>query len=260
MTALAITHPSGRAGLDWLIGGWRLFAGGVIPWMGMAAVGLLAATFVGMIPYAGSIAVEGLSPFLVAGFMVASRAAGAKAPFSFYMFVEGFRDAPKQLAAIGAVYLVASLIAELAMRALGGEGFKLLFDLARSRPETLDPAQAELILHQALPALAAGMLILTPALLATWFAPALVLFDGFSPFKAMYWSLWACAVNWRPMLIYGLWLTLAAVVAILIPFGLGLLVFVPVAMASTYIAYSELFVSAEPVVEAEQTAPAEGDA
>lgn len=257
MNTLAITHPPGRAGLDWLIKGWRLFVAGVIPWMGMAAISLLAVTFISLVPYVGSAAVEWLSPFLVAGFMLASRAASAKAPFSFYLFVDGFRDAPKPLAVIGAVYLVASLFSELAMRALGGEGFQLLFELAQTRPETIDPAQAELILHQALPAMLAGLLILTPALLATWFAPALVLFDSFSPLKAMYWSLWACAVNWRPMLIYGLWLSLVAVAAILIPFGLGLLVFVPVALTSTYIAYTDLFV---PTAESAEPAPAGDDA
>lgn len=246
MSELVITHPAGRAGLDWLVQGWRLFVRAAIPWMGMAAVALLSATFIGMVPYVGSIAVEWLSPFLVAGFMVASRAAAAKLPFSFYMFADGFRDAPRPLATVGAFYLAVSLISEQAMRALGGEGFKLLFELAQTRPETLDPAQAELILRQALPALAVGLLVLTPALLATWFAPALVMFNGFSPFKALYWSLWACVVNWRPMAIYGLWMTLAAVVAILIPFGLGMLVFVPVALASTYIAYTELFVAPEP--------------
>ena len=261
MSALVITHPPGSAGLAWLVRGWRLFVGAVIPWMGMAAVSLLAVTFIGAIPYAGSAVVEGLSPFLVAGFMLASRAALAKEPFSFYLFAAGFRDAPRPLAVVGATYLVASLLSELAMRALGGEGFKLMFELAQTRPDQIDPAQAELILHQALPAMAVGLLILTPAMLATWFAPALVLFDGFSPLKAMYWSLWACAVNWRPMLIYGLWLSLAAVVAILIPFGLGLLVFVPVALISSYLAYTELFVPAEPQAEAEAARlPAEGDA
>lgn len=260
MTALAITRPPGGAGFDWLVRAWRLFVGAVIPWMGMAALSLLAVMLIGSIPYAGGALVEWLSPFLVAGFMVASRAAQAKAPFSFYMFAEGFRDAPKPLAIIGATYLVASLLSELAMFSLGGEGFKVLLELARTHPDTLDPAQADLILKQALPAVAVGMLILTPALLATWFAPALVMFNGFSPFKAMYWSLWACTVNWRPMLIYGLWLSLVAVVAIVIPFGLGLLVFVPLALISSYIAYTELFVPPEPEAELEDEAAVEGDA
>lgn len=262
MIELTITRPSGTAGLTWLIQGWRLFKGAVIPWMGMAAMGLLAVMFIGSIPYAGSAVVELLSPFLVAGFMVASQSAHAKEPFSFYMYVEGFRDAPRPLAMIGAVYLAASLLAQVVMQAMGGEGFKLMFELAQQSPQDIDPVQAEQILGEALPAMAVGMLILTPALLATWFAPALVMFDHFPPGKAMYWSLWASVVNWKPMLIYGLWMTLAAVVAMLIPFGLGLLVFVPVALASTYIAYNEIFVRAQPAVEETEPEqpPAEGDA
>ncbi|NWG88183.1 MAG: hypothetical protein HXY26_11880 [Hydrogenophilaceae bacterium] len=261
MSRLTITRPPGTAGVAWLAQGWRLFTGGVIAWMGMAAMSLLAVMLIGSVPMVGSAIVELLSPFLVAGFMVASRAARAGQPFSFYMFSNGFLDAPQQLAIVGAVYLGASLIAQWVMQAMGGEGFKLLFELAQTRPDQVDPAQAELILHEALPAMAVGLLILTPALLATWFAPALVLFDGFPPVRAMYWSLWASVINWRPMLIYGLWLTLAGVVAMLIPFGLGLLVFVPVAMASSYIAYAELFVKTQPPAEAEEEqAPAEGDA
>lgn len=263
MSGLVIARPSGKDGLAWLVKGWRLFKGAIIPWMGMAAMGLLVFVFIGSLPYVGNAVVELLSPFLVAGFMVASQSAHAKEPFSFYMYVEGFRDAPKPLAIVGALYLAVSLVAEFTMRSLGGEGFKLLFELAQTRPDTIDPAQAELILRQAMPALAAGLMILTPALMAICFSPALVMFDGFPPIKAMYWSLWACIVNWRPMLVYSLWLTLAAVVAMLIPFGLGLLVFVPVSMTSTYVAYSEMFVRAQPE-EAEperlEQSPAEGDA
>ncbi|MEW5893989.1 MAG: BPSS1780 family membrane protein [Pseudomonadota bacterium] len=260
MSRLTITRPPGTAGLAWLAQGWRLFTGGVIAWMGMAAMSLLTVMLIGSIPLVGSAVVELLSPFLVAGFMVASRAAHAGQPFSFYMFADGFRETPRQLAIVGAVYLAASLLAQGIMQALGGQGFQLLFELAQTRPDKIEPAQAELILSEALPAMALGLLLLTPALLATWFAPALILFDRFPPGKAMYWSLWACLSNWRPMLIYGLWLTLAAVVAMLIPFGLGLLVFVPVALASSYLAYRQIFVEAPPVEAEPVQAPAEGDA
>ncbi len=52
-------------------------------------------------------------------------------------------------------------------------------------------------------------------------------------------------VNWRPILYYSLILGLAGVVAVMIPFGLGLLVFVPWTLTSTYAAYRDIFVPVE---------------
>jgi uncharacterized membrane protein len=43
-----------------------------------------------------------------------------------------------------------------------------------------------------------------------------------------------------PFLVWGIVMTLAGIVAV-IPFGLGLLVWLPVAIASTYIAYRDIF-------------------
>jgi uncharacterized membrane protein len=78
--------------------------------------------------------------------------------------------------------------------------------------------------------------------MATWFAPALVTFQEFSPGNALWWSLWTCFVNWRPVLLYSLFMGAVAALAMLIPFGLGLLVFMPWAMTSTYIAFTRQFV------------------
>jgi uncharacterized membrane protein len=93
-----------------------------------------------------------------------------------------------------------------------------------------------------LPALLTGAALFTPLLMATWFAPALALFDAFPAGRALYWSFWACLVNWRPMLLYGLMLSLLAMLALIIPLGLGLLLFLPLAMTSTYAAYRMQFV------------------
>jgi uncharacterized membrane protein len=62
----------------------------------------------------------------------------------------------------------------------------------------------------------------------------------------MWWSLWACWVNWRPILVYSLILGIAGMVALMIPFGLGLLVFLPWTLTSTYAAYQDIF---SPVVQ-----------
>jgi len=106
-----------------------------------------------------------------------------------------------------------------------------------------------------MPALLLATLLFTPLIMATWFSPGLVLFEGLPPLRALWWSLWACWVNWRPLLYYSLMLGLLAMVAIIIPFGLGMLVFIPLTLISTYVAYCAIFTPAETAVMEAEASP-----
>jgi uncharacterized membrane protein len=57
---------------------------------------------------------------------------------------------------------------------------------------------------------------------------------------AMRWSLYAALANFGAMIVYGLALTGLFFVA-LVPWGLGLLVVIPMMVISTYIGYREVF-------------------
>ncbi|MFA5081614.1 MAG: BPSS1780 family membrane protein [Hydrogenophilaceae bacterium] len=241
---LSIARPAASEGLAWMKAGWAWFKPAPVPWMGMTALVFLALIGVGSIPYLGGSLVEVMSPFIVAGFMSASRAAEAGQPVTFLHLGAGFLPQNRVgLAIMGGIYLAGVLLIDLIMRQMGGEGFQQLSQLA-ANPAAISPEQAQAILNEALPALLIGLLLLTPLVMATWFAPALVLFDGFSPGNAMWWSLWACSVNWRPLLTYSVLLGLLGVVAMLIPFGLALLVFLPWVLCSTYAAYRAIFLPA----------------
>jgi hypothetical protein len=240
-SGLRVDRPAAGEGTAWMKAGWALFKAWPIPWMGMSALAFLALMAIGSVPGAGGFMVELLSPFLVAGYMSAGQAARAGQPVTFLHLGAGFQPRPRlSLAMIGAVYLIGILLVDQVMRGMGGEGFQQLARLAQG-PQQMSPEEARAVLDQALPALLTGLLLLTPLVMATWFAPALVLFNGFSPLNALWWSLWACAVNWRPLLLYSLLLGMVGVLAVLIPFGLGLLVFMPWVMASTYVAYDAMF-------------------
>jgi uncharacterized membrane protein len=215
--------------------------------MGMTAVAFLALTGVGMVPMAGTLLVELMSPFMVAAFMSASRAAEEGQPVSYLHLGAGFRpEARVKLIIMGAVYLAGILLVDTLMRQMGGESFQQMAQMAQN-PKNMTPEQAQMIMSQAMPAMLTGLLLMTPLIMATWFAPALVLFDDFSASNAMWWSIWACTVNWRPILIYSLWMGLIAVAAMLVPFGLGLLVLMPWIMTSTYAAYRAMFIPPEPI-------------
>jgi uncharacterized membrane protein len=244
MSALTVTRPPMAASVEWLKSGFRLFYASAIPWMGMSAAFFLASFGISLIPVVGPVLVELVSPLVVAAFMASSRAAERGEPAGILHLGAGLQGPRNALLILGAVYMLASQLVGLIMRLVGGEAVQQLVS-AVVQPNGVPADELRELLDQATPAILLGTLLFTPVLVATWFAPALVLFDGFSAGKAMFWSLWACLVNWRPMLAYGLLVSLLGAALLLIPFGLGLLVFLPVAMASTYAAYNGQFVSVQ---------------
>jgi len=76
--------------------------------------------------------------------------------------------------------------------------------------------------------------------MAYWFAPVLVGLNNLTAIEAMKLSFNACLQNILPFFVYGLIFMLLLIVA-LIPFGLGLLVVVPVMMTSLYASYVDIF-------------------
>lgn len=242
MNQLSVARPPAAVGMEWLKRGWALFRLWPVPWMGMTAAAFLAIFGIAMLPKVGALLVEVVSPLLVAGYMRAARAAEGGEPVTFFHLAEGARRHARPLLIIGVVYLAGGLLIGQVMEMLGGSGLRELLRMAHS-PATLSPEEARALLDQSLSALLLGLLLYTPLLMATWFAPALVIFQEFSPANALWWSLWTCFVNWRPILLYSLVMGVIAALAMLIPFGLGLLVFLPWAMTSTYIAFTQQFVA-----------------
>lgn len=241
MERLTVVRPQAGAGMEWLKQGWHLFKRWPIPWMGMTAAAFLAIFAISMVPVAGRWAVELLSPLLVAGYMFAARAAERDEPVTFFFLAAGARSHAQPLLILGAVYLVVGVLIGKVMQMLGGSSLQELMQMAQN-PAGQSAEAYRAALDQSFSAVVVGLLLYTPLLMATWFSPALVVFKGFSPTNALWWSLWTCFANWRPILLYSLVMGGIAILAMLIPFGLGLLVFLPWAMTSTYCAFTEQFV------------------
>jgi hypothetical protein len=85
--------------------------------------------------------------------------------------------------------------------------------------------------------LAAGMLLVS---LAYWFAPAAVVLGGTAPLPAMRRSLVGAWLNWPAVLLCGVMLAVLLFLALL-PFGLGLLLWLPVMFVSVYVAWLDVF-------------------
>lgn len=243
MNALTIHRPPAAAGMNWIKQGWHVFKLAPVPWMGMTALVFMVVIGLSLIPWVGRHLIELLSPFIVAGYFSASRAAHAGEPATFIHLGVGLRNGRDALLRIGVVYMLGTLlIFSLVGWATGGDLHELLKQT--QNPAEMTPEIADEILTTAMPALMLASVLFTPLIMATWFSPGLAAFAAFPAPRALWWSLWACWVNWRPLLSYSLVLGLLGFVAIIIPFGLGMLVFLPVTLISTYHAYREIFLPA----------------
>jgi hypothetical protein len=244
MKPITVARPNAATGLFWIKEGWRLFKLAPVPWMGMTAFAFMLLIGLSMIPLVGRFAVELLTPFLAAGYFSAARAAQEGELVSFIHLGAGIQNGRDALLRIGLAYLVASLLIFVIVGHLTGTDLRELMQ-ALQDPTALSEPEFNRLMTTALPAVMLLSLLYVPVVMATWFAPGLALFDGFSATQALWWSLWAGWVNWRPILYYGLVVGVLGMGALMIPFGLGLLAFMPLATISSYVAYRMIFVPVE---------------
>ncbi|HBU29407.1 MAG: hypothetical protein A2X71_00300 [Thiobacillus sp. GWE1_62_9] len=224
-------------GFQWVVAGFRMYRKN--PLLLSAAFGVLFGVVMalGLIPVVGGSLSELASPLMVAGFMAAYRALDDGNELELPQFLAGVQGPAIPLMTVGAVQLLGTLLIGQVMLGMGFDP-QALMTAAQSQK---DPAEMQAVLNQAMPAVLTGLVLFTPLIMATWFAPALILFGGARPATALGVSLKAVARNWPAMLVNGLTLGLLLFLAALVPMLLGLLVAMPVLFGSLYASYQAIF-------------------
>ena len=224
-------------GFHWVAAGFRLYR--KTPLLLSAAFAVLFGMVMalGLIPVVGGSLSELASPLMVAGFMAAYRVLDDGRELELPQFLAGVQGPAIPLMTVGAVQLIGTLLIGKIMLNMGFDP-QVIVTAAQSQQ---DPAAMQAMLNQAMPAVFTGLLLFTPLIMATWFAPALILFGGARPATALGVSLRAVAKNWPAMLVNGLTLGLLLFLAALIPMLLGLLVAMPVLFGSLYASYQAIF-------------------
>jgi hypothetical protein len=202
-----------------------------------AAIFLGALMLLQFLPYAGAALAEILSPLFVAGFMRAFRAVDEGSEPELPQLAVGFQTRLLPLATVGAAYLGMLVGIMLLMKSLGVD----YQALSQSMQEGAGMEQLAQQLAGKEVLLLLGLALVIPAVAATWFAPALVLFGNARPLQAMGLSLKACARNWLALLVSSFAL-LPVLLLVLVPV-VGLLIMVPVMLGSAYLGYQAMFAS-----------------
>ena len=233
-------------GWTWISGGFRHFAANPWIWILIMVVYGVIAVVASMIPIVGPVAPYLLAPVFTGGLMLGAQDQDRGEPLTFQHLFAGFATQTGQLFAAGALYLGFIVLATLPIvLAVGIPMFSSIMGWSSDMPGPHAPLHLDAPDQVVNPSvvLLAGLvttLLIFPAIMAYWFAPALIAINGMSAWAAMKLSLQGCMKNVLPFLIYGL----AAMVLLMagaVPMLIGLLIVVPTLTASIYVAYRDIF-------------------
>ncbi|MGH8121024.1 MAG: BPSS1780 family membrane protein [Gammaproteobacteria bacterium] len=224
-------------GTAWLTGGFGYFMQDALAWVGVTILLFVIPLALSFIPFLGNVAAQILMPVFIAGLMLGCRAREQGGEFNVAHLFAGFSQQTSQLIILGLLYIAAVIVLVILIVILTiiGMGTGFLESLSGGDVAVLRDnfRFVSLVLLITL-----GLYV--PVLMAFWFAPALVILRNAGAVDAIKLSFEGCLLNIVPFLLYGFIGLVLSIIA-LIPMGLGLLVLVPVIMASVYVAYRDIY-------------------
>ena len=225
------TVPAGR-GVAWFGEAWDLFKRAPGMWIAMFVVFAIVWIVLSIIPL-GGLVLSAIYPLVAAGVMLGCRDLEQGKPLEFGHLFKGFGVHSGSLLVVGLLYLAGAMVI----------GFLMGIGMAITIPMMGQFKGASSFFAMA-PAFAAvflvAMALMLPLVMALWFAPAIVVFNGTASMAAMKASFRGCMKNFVPFLLYGIVAFFLALLAML-PLGLGFLVLGPVGWATIYAGYRDIF-------------------
>jgi len=243
-STLEISQVSGTVGMRWVSQSFGLFSKNPSIWVVMLIIYFGLVFLLTMIPVLVLLPTL-LAPVFNAGFVYGARSVAQGQMLEIDHLFAGFKQRLRGLFRLGMLYFIINLliiaVVSIVLESLADEA---AISAVTQATTTLELQQI-LIQHPELvvailKALMIGLILSIPLVMASWFAPALVMFNQISPFKAMLLSIKACNKNMLAFLIYGM-LMLPLLLLALLPFGLGLLIILPVIFISQYCSYQSIF-------------------
>jgi hypothetical protein len=244
-------------GARWLIDGWRLFRAAPLGWLAAVFAYWFLMTVISLVPIVGIAIASVLVPAFSVGFMALARAASRGARLDLALLFDGFRNGRTPMLVLGALYF-ACLVAVLGATMLA-DGGGLASWMASGRHPGEEAVQSE----EFLAALALAAALYAPVMMMFWFAPPLAAWHSIGAVKSLFFSFFACLMNWRAFLAYGAVTALITVVlpsvvltGVLLASGgalklpvMGLvfpllIVMLPTLFASFYASYRDVFADA----------------
>ena len=223
------------------------------------ALALICALFMFMafgVPLFGPLLVVVLMPVVIAGYMRVCRALEEEEEVELMQLLEGFQKHAARLVALGGFAMLGLMITSIAMIAIGGEAFAALLESVKATndPERLADAMWAAGSGVAL-SLMVGVVLVFTLMLAMQYAPMLVFFGDMQPLAALHASLSGSLRNIVPYTVYSLIVQMIALALGMLPYGIGLIVLLPLGLTSLYVSYRNIFPFPNEVVTGQSEAP-----
>jgi uncharacterized membrane protein len=188
------------------------------------------------IPFIGSLAGQLLTPVVAGGLVLGCWSLENGGELEIEHLLAGFKRNFVGLLLVGVMYFVGALVILLVFAMF--VGMSLLPALLSGNSDALS----------SIGSVGAGLLVGTLAVTvlsvllgaAVWLAPALVIMHNVPPVDAMKASFGAVFRNFVGCFLFGLVMFVLAILAA-IPFGLGMVVWMPLLIAASYRAYRQIF-------------------
>lgn len=220
-------------GSGWLGEGFNYFKSHVGTWILICVVGFVIMMALNLVPILNIFAGI-LAPVWSAGLMIGCKAIHDGQDLRVGHLFAGFSNKFGSLIGVGAIVFVVGLLIGLAVL---GSTYMSLLGIGGTPEQTVAQLGFQTFALKLLIILA----VLLPVYMAIWFAPALIVLGNKSVVESLTLSFKGCLRNIVPFLIYGV-LGMLLIIAGSIPLMLGLLVVVPMLIASVFISYKEIFV------------------
>lgn len=219
-------------GLRWVGGGFALVWRRPLLWLLLTGLLFGFALLMALLPAVGNVLLYLLSPAILAAMLLVARQLDEDTP-DWSSVRTALAATMPTLLRLGLAYTGM----QLALLLLLGSAVPGLFDgltPGDRMPATGGPGR------EALPMLVLVLALSVPATLLMWFSPALVVFRRMGAWPAMRYSLAACIFHWRACLANGIGVFLLLLLASL-PAMTGLLLWVPLMIATLYTSYVAVF-------------------
>lgn len=223
-------------GLQWIVSGAYFFREAPLNLMLLCFTYLLVGATLGLVPVLGGFIGTLTLPVFIAGIMVALRGLDINHKLELETLFIGFRQNTVPLITVGGIYLLGDVLIVGLFMLLGGDA---LVDMLM-HGKRFQENELAAVMDDALSAVLFSLLLAIPLMMAVWFAPMLVMFEKIPPVLAMRISFFACLKNLFAFQLYAIALIALAVLAAM-PYGLGFILWFPIAFASVYVSYKDIF-------------------
>jgi len=233
--------PAAR-GWYWIKQGIALYKKSPILWVVLTMIGVLSMIALSSIPVVGEPLSTILFPVTYAGLLLGCFALEQGEELELAHLFAGFQRNTKALVTLGGITLFAQLLILGLMKISGGAA---LVDLLMSQDAINDPQLFTAAVESAGLSIFIGLILFSGLLLATQFAPMLVVFGNIKPAQALHTSAWLSLRNMAPLTVYGALMMSLALLASM-PMMLGWLLLLPLMVTSSYAAFRDLVLLDQP--------------